>query len=198
MNKIWKQITTANHGLLWRPLVYAICQWTKFESKSQHNPTCPVHRGECMQYVNEQNLKANHNWRNMESALSVVYAICQWTKFESKSQPTACNRVSVSSVCNMSMNKIWKQITTTQGVAFCFVKCMQYVNEQNLKANHNGHALLIWCARSVCNMSMNKIWKQITTIHLPRCFRFQVYAICQWTKFESKSQRHLLACYLHL
>ncbi len=117
--------------------LYAIYQRTQSESKSQ--PFVPALRGAtvCMQSIKEHNLKANHN-------TGVWIARSSW------------------SVCNLSKNTIWKQITTAWAFQLCGHLCMQSIKEHNLKANHNGY--------------------------IARVKRRHLYAIYQRTQSESKSQ----------
>ncbi len=65
---------------------------------------------------------------------------------------------------------------------------MQSIKEHNLKANHNSYLRRIWLGKSVCNLSKNTIWKQITTRNSLYCWNQFLYAIYQRTQFESKSQ----------
>ena len=67
---------------------------------------------------------------------------------------------------------------------------MQSIKEHNLKANHNPSREGKWRCRSVCNLSKNTIWKQITTRHLEFCIHRSLYAIYQRTQSESKSQHN--------
>ncbi len=147
--------------------LYAIYQRTQSESKSQpigQPKLCPKI---CMQSIKEHNLKANHNLIYVHEGYQI-------------------------SVCNLSKNTIWKQITTSSGksgsgvvlyaiyqrtqsesksqlpliVSIPFWICMQSIKEHNLKANHNILQCIISDNSSVCNLSKNTIWKQITTVSL--------------------------------
>ncbi len=162
-NTIWKQITTIRERKLCIRPLYAIYQRTQSESKSQLN-RCPCVRYRfCMQSIKEHNLKANHNGVPLWS----------FRKF---------------SVCNLSKNTIWKQITTMGVMENSFLLCMQSIKEHNLKANHNLNRIYNAMPNSVCNLSKNTIWKQITTqLHLIH-YRQYLYAIYQRTQSESKSQ----------
>ncbi len=125
----------------------------------------------CMQSIKEHNLKANHNVTS--DFLFIPMSVCNlskntparagWNKSESKSQPK---------VCSLSSS--------------CF--CMQSIKEHNLKANHNlvcKHQIVYL---SVCNLSKNTIWKQITTGVCLVYWTGFLYAIYQRTQSESKSQ----------
>ncbi len=195
-NTIWKQITTlgddpepdaylyaiyqrtlplgrdetnlkANHNLAlcrWPGhSLYAIYQRTQSESKSQLLAVWQVQGLICMQSIKEHNLKANHNYARQ------VVAACR-------------------SVCNLSKNTIWKQITTKNGVYVWYTFCMQSIKEHNLKANHNLTSSIFEILISVCNLSKNTIWKQITTMFLGLLVTKCLYAIYQRTQSESKSQ----------
>ncbi len=142
-----------------------------------------------MQSIKEHNLKANHN-------LALVL------------------NPFLLSVCNLSKNTIWKQITTfdeynvpgttlyaiyqrTQFESksqppvkskYRFWICMQSIKEHNLKANHNLTEEWLVKFGSVCNLSKNTIWKQITTMVGSQRLVKILYAIYQRTQFESKSQ----------
>ncbi len=70
---------------------------------------------------------------------------------------------------------------------------MQSIKEHNLKANHNCEIVFISANQSVCNLSKNTIWKQITTNTIKAGDTESLYAIYQRTQFESKSQP--LRCY---
>ena len=142
-----------------------------------------------MQSIKEHNLKANHNMDKFRNQVD-------------------------ESVCNLSKNTIWKQITTTAkknimclnlyaiyqrtqsesksqpNLAYkspCLL-CMQSIKEHNLKANHNWPDETVNCQNSVCNLSKNTIWKQITTITDMNMMTLPLYAIYQRTQSESKSQ----------
>ena len=117
----------------------------------------------CMQSIKEHNLKANHN-----------NVIC-----------FNCHHVSV---CNLSKNTIWKQITTAEDNNTLKSICMQSIKEHNLKANHNDKLGNRPAQQSVCNLSKNTIWKQITTNRLEQFADLNLYAIYQRTQSESKSQ----------
>ena len=142
-----------------------------------------------MQSIKEHNLKANHN---------------RYVDFDTIG----------NSVCNLSKNTIWKQITTSnwycksrtslyaiyqrtqsesksQQDTFRWDRnkiCMQSIKEHNLKANHN--CICFWVGKdySVCNLSKNTIWKQITTLLHFQFLSLNLYAIYQRTQSESKSQ----------
>ncbi len=189
-NTIWKQITTYHLKLLFVYVLYAIYQRTQSESKSQLWPVDVMETSICMQSIKEHNLKANHNLVSLPCCLRY-------------------------SVCNLSKNTIWKQITTylsgsvkrkdlyaiyqrtqseskSQPVWFLFVShnfCMQSIKEHNLKANHNEMSLTVTQRPSVCNLSKNTIWKQITTKSYISISSACLYAIYQRTQSESKSQQ---------
>ncbi len=118
-----------------------------------------------MQSIKEHNLKANHNRVSRLAQLSHLYAIYQRTQFESKSQ---------------------------QSLLRCLIVpfCMQSIKEHNLKANHNHTVVTATIEFSVCNLSKNTIWKQITTCWDLRIWTVPLYAIYQRTQFESKSQHN--------
>ena len=69
------------------------------------------------------------------------------------------------------------------------VFCMQSIKEHNMKANHNLTTTDPVNNASVCNLSKNTIWKQITTIIVDLTPTDFLYAIYQRTQYESKSQR---------
>ncbi len=213
-NTIWKQITTVAGYLISEDTLYAIYQRTQSESKSQPR----LRLGERFHSV--CNLSKNTIWKQITTAWyqcqSVVclYAIYQRTQSESKSQPFGILYTSSGSVCNLSKNTIWKQITTIPGyestggnlyaiyqrtqsesksqqdhlVYFVSPFCMQSIKEHNLKANHNRSIVFAVRYYSVCNLSKNTIWKQITTLKNMLCQSYYLYAIYQRTQSESKSQ----------
>ena len=188
-NTIWKQITTPI-TLCWIQIpLYAIYQRTQYESKSQLIAPLSIATPVCMQSIKEHNMKANHN-------------------------ETTINIVGSQSVCNLSKNTIWKQITTVllpfidHGLLYAIYQrtqyesksqpynnrsgqqriCMQSIKEHNMKANHNYHSRPNSDRFSVCNLSKNTIWKQITTVDSNRRKSYRLYAIYQRTQYESKSQ----------
>ncbi len=143
--------------------LYAIYQRTQSESKSQLR-TLPLPKYRlCMQSIKEHNLKANHN-------------------------KTGNAFVCLFSVCNLSKNTIWKQITTILWSQIRSLICMQSIKEHNLKANHNVSGMMYLKIESVCNLSKNTIWKQITTFWVNNLSKYNLYAIYQRTQSESKSQ----------
>ncbi len=111
-NTIWKQITTDEDAQYQACDLYAIYQRTQSESKSQRVESFISVPCFCMQSIKEHNLKANHNLRMVTRRIYF-------------------------SVCNLSKNTIWKQITTTVGNVRQIIVCMQSIKEHNLKANHN-------------------------------------------------------------
>ena len=137
-NTIWKQITTFRLVVVWGKNLYAIYQRTQSESKSQHPSLDDYLFPVCMQSIKEHNLKANHNRPRSFLIVYNLYAIYQRTQSESKSQLVYPSDVN-SSVC------------------------MQSIKEHNLKANHNRSTTKWLNTLSVCNLSKNTIWKQITT-----------------------------------
>ena len=213
-NTIWKQITTFISHRFFRLTLYAIYQRTQSESKSQQQQESQQEKVVCMQSIKEHNLKANHNrircrclglssvcnlskntiWKQITTNMPrpeyepALYAIYQRTQSESKSQQIRPVPQPSNSVCNLSKNTIWKQITTQWRSGKDLRVCMQSIKEHNLKANHNPVWSLVELTLSVCNLSKNTIWKQITTIEFdPNEFR-NLYAIYQRTQSESKSQ----------
>ncbi len=167
MQSIKEHNLKANHNkpgnVMSRACLYAIYQRTQFESKSQLQLQPLVYLLICMQSIKEHNLKANHNLESSAANRAILYAIYQRTQFESKSQLT-------------------KYFNVKRSV------CMQSIKEHNLKANHNYPVLVLLIAYSVCNLSKNTIWKQITTCCLLLLTTPFLYAIYQRTQFESKSQ----------
>ena len=111
-NTIWKQITTVQAEACLLSGLYAIYQRTQSESKSQLAPLAWRNVIICMQSIKEHNLKANHNSPSWMKQMFFLYAIYQRTQSESKSQQTAGLHGQHVSVCNLSKNTIWKQITT--------------------------------------------------------------------------------------
>ncbi len=124
-----------------------------------------------MQSIKEHNLKANHNSCSNMVTFKLLYAIYQRTQSESKSQRIVNN------------------------LPACFF-CMQSIKEHNLKANHNTMLIDFRTLFSVCNLSKNTIWKQITTDSLRPRANFCLYAIYQRTQSESKSQLCRLGCFI--
>ncbi len=143
-NTIWKQITTLR--LITIPTIdlYAIYQRTQSESKSQLVRCLVFISVVCMQSIKEHNLKANHNSIKAVDLIKFLYAIYQRTQSESKSQPWKIIGMNVKSVCNLSKNTIWKQITTSIKWSYKSIVCMQSIKEHNLKANHNFSSLIVW------------------------------------------------------
>ncbi len=166
------------------------------------------------------NLSKNTIWKQITTGFSNtftfqnLYAIYQRTQSESKSQRSLSFRVDIGSVCNLSKNTIWKQITTIRKgwspkqILYAIYQrtqsesksqlfnqctswrrfCMQSIKEHNLKANHNFQGDTSLENLSVCNLSKNTIWKQITTGWLFSVRKLLLYAIYQRTQSESKSQ----------
>ncbi len=162
-NTIWKQITTAPGTYV--IVVKSVCNLSKNTIWKQI--TTPYeevnYEGICMQSIKEHNLKANHNSSLLAYFASCLYAIYQRTQSESKSQ--------------------LKRVAMPNRMV-----CMQSIKEHNLKANHNLHDTITVTLQSVCNLSKNTIWKQITTMgHHNNLGQF-LYAIYQRTQSESKSQ----------
>ncbi len=123
----------------------------------------------CMQSIKEHNLKANHNNWRPERIDYNLYAIYQRTQSESKSQLQPVNK--------------WLKLI-----------CMQSIKEHNLKANHNPSTAVFRLTISVCNLSKNTIWKQITTVMRLSWHYLTLYAIYQRTQSESKSQQKDALC----
>ncbi len=118
----------------------------------------------CMQSIKEHNLKANHN-------------------------EVMRKRFLIFSVCNLSKNTIWKQITTKRLQAvniLCLYAIYQRTQSESKSQRCSGFAAPL---ASVCNLSKNTIWKQITTPFSSIIFQFFLYAIYQRTQSESKSQQ---------
>ena len=122
------------------------------------------------------NLSKNTIWKQITTAsivtstTSILYAIYQRTQSESKSQPLNTAKYPSISVCNLSKNTIWKQITTRYDKNEEYWLCMQSIKEHNLKANHNYVSILF---------NINAL-----------------YAIYQRTQSESKSQPALAMSYI--
>ena len=92
----------------------------------------------CIQWLKDTNLKANHN----DATLDVDNDIA---------------------VFNGSKILIWKQITTRGSLILWQNRCIQWLKDTNLKANHNMLILILRKNRAVFNGSKILIWKQITT-----------------------------------
>ena len=83
-----------------------ICQRYKFKSKSQHNHYHITHVGDCVWYVKDTNLKANHNVHIRYDALVGLCLICQRYKFKSKSQHCVYHNGYYNTVFDMSKIQI--------------------------------------------------------------------------------------------
>ncbi len=169
-NTIWKQITTTKWFDIENLYLYAIYQRTQSESKSQLlRKNSALNSSVC-------NLSKNTIWKQITTPwiMGVVffflYAIYQRTQSESKSQPLFSGVLVSLSVCNLSKNTIWKQITTEMFENNLSRFCMQSIKEHNLKANHNLAIKEKFGNLSVCNLSKN------------------TPARAGWNKSESKSQ----------
>ena len=167
MQSIKEHNLKANHNLTsistLSTYLYAIYQRTQSESKSQHDRYCYWCCWICMQSIKEHNLKANHNTKICFMFLKFLYAIYQRTQSESKSQQP-------------------RRKAGNERI------CMQSIKEHNLKANHNSFVFPMDRLISVCNLSKNTIWKQITTQSVLLLALLNLYAIYQRTQSESKSQ----------
>ena len=97
------------------------------------------YKDSCIQWLKDTNLKANHNTRS-------------WLFFR------------LHAVFNGSKILIWKQITTWFSLSRCPFRCIQWLKDTNLKANHNFLAYWQSSSWAVFNGSKILIWKQITTI----------------------------------
>ena len=141
-----------------------------------------------MQSIKEHNLKANHNAVQILRHLKTLYAIYQRTQSESKSQQLGWRTTRDLSVCNLSKNTIWKQITTTnlKGVLTKHLYAIYQRTQSESKSQLYGY--LYSNHASVCNLSKNTIWKQITTCLSTSLMLLTLYAIYQRTQSESKSQ----------
>ena len=143
-----------------------------------------------MQSIKELNLKANHNcliivfqqrltvcnlsknsiWKQIttKDANGIeqirLYAIYQRTQSESKSQPTLWTYAGtldcMQSIKELNLKANHNYYQRRVGVGG---NCMQSIKELNLKANHNCPTHTMPCSITVCNLSKNSIWKQITT-----------------------------------
>ncbi len=162
-NTIWKQITTNKGVATYQNILYAIYQRTQSESKSQQNRSSGLLKSVCMQSIKEHNLKANHN--NLVTSCTVE-----------------------NSVCNLSKNTIWKQITTNISNLNSIRDL--YAIYQRTQSESKSQLLPdpVLTQMSVCNLSKNTIWKQITTFLIRFNERDFLYAIYQRTQSESKSQ----------
>ena len=188
-NTIWKQITTEDDQYFIPAALYAIYQRTQSESKSQLM---------LASFLLEKNLYAIYQRTQSESKSQLVCRICNVDllcmqsikehNLKANHNQTAWPTWARQSVCNLSKNTIWKQITTGIPKPANYEVCMQSIKEHNLKANHNHHKELPNYRHSVCNLSKNTIWKQITTHPVKGHFQFYLYAIYQRTQSESKSQ----------
>ena len=142
-----------------------------------------------MQSIKEHNLKANHNgwtiskwsrssvcnlskntiWKQITTKglettrIDSLYAIYQRTQSESKSQHRWHKKILLWSVCNLSKNTIWKQITT--GWVGMFPESTLHAIYQRTQSESKSQLMLPpkFPLPSVCNLSKNTIWKQITT-----------------------------------
>ena len=168
-----------------------------------------------MQSIKEHNLKANHNfrlvrkcegfsvcnlskntiWKQITTRVTFIersvtlYAIYQRTQSESKSQQLGMDTAGTTSVCNLSKNTIWKQITTIMAYSPRIQYLYAIYQRTQSESKSQLWLLLPISIYSVCNLSKNTIWKQITTINNVLCVRQFLYAIYQRTQSESKSQR---------
>ena len=84
-----------------------------------------------------QNLKAIHNWAEIEDLLDIVVINRKTTKFESNSQQVA-PPFKTANCCYQSQNyKIWKQFTTLSTNFTIRALLLSIAKLQNLKAIHN-------------------------------------------------------------
>ena len=212
--KIWKQFTT-------RPLEQAndqqLCsknEYTKSESNSQHEVIDNGNLEHCVQRTNIQNLKAIHNFSNLELSFSPIvfkeriYKI--WKQFTTTPSSTwrtaycvqrtniqnlkaihnyqSCFQLIVSIVFKERIYKIWKQFTTDDVLLCLAADCVQRTNIQNLKAIHNSPVPPMAQHLIVFKERIYKIWKQFTTsTWIISCLSL----LCsknEYTKSESNSQ----------
>ncbi len=137
-NTIWKQITTRSLWFLSRPDLYAIYQRTQSESKSQQQGAPPPVAIICMQSIKEHNLKANHNSMDeRQQGGTVCMQSIKEHNLKANHNESDRDPLVKFSVCNLSKNTIWKQITTVSRCRIWINLCMQSIKEHNLKANHN-------------------------------------------------------------
>ncbi len=119
-----------------------------------------------MQSIKEHNLKANHN--------------CQ-----------PLRQIFTGSVCNLSKNTIWKQITTRNKCISLLIDLYAIYQRTQSESKSQLVSSISKFLFSVCNLSKNTIWKQITTFNLISNSLRPLYAIYQRTQSESKSQLEL-------
>ena len=142
-----------------------------------------------MQSIKELNLKANHNFNDPISQYAWLYAIYQRTQSESKSQQGGAMHQSFLILYAIYQRTQSESKSQHNADGFNGIyHCMQSIKELNLKANHNWGLWRQKILNTVCNLSKNSIWKQITTKCGGRKLITKLYAIYQRTQSESKSQ----------
>ena len=90
-------------------------------------------------------------------------------------------------VFNGSKILIWKQITTANGEHRKQTRCIQWLKDTNLKANHNCIRSLRLILIAVFNGSKILIWKQITTHLTPELLPT---GCIQWLKDTNLKANH--------
>ena len=144
----------------------------------------------CIQWLKDTNLKANHNimlmlrylflavfngskiliWKQITTVSSYFswrYGCIQWlkdTNLKANHNSVCIFLLILLAVFNGSKILIWKQITTFSRRVITLFRCIQWLKDTNLKANHNHSLLLRVDVSAVFNGSKILIWKQITTV----------------------------------
>ena len=130
----------------------------------------------CYQYFQRYEMRANHNCWQIKGILDRV-------------------------VINIFKDTKWEQITTRKPVLTHSLRCYQYFQRYEMRANHNRSQSMQLKIIVVINIFKDTKWEQITTKTYMDYFGYKLLSIFSKIRNESKSQPlpcirfGLLSCY---
>ena len=167
-----------------------IPQRYEFSSKSQPCCTTLPNGAGCCWYHKGTNFQANHNKSIWLLPTYMLLLIPQRYEFSSKSQQKIINPLIENVVADTTKVRIFKQITTANGILVHNCSCCWYHKGTNFQANHNNKGTIDIMYDVVADTTKVRIFKQITTYCILLASNPELLLIPQRYEFSSKSQRN--------
>ena len=165
--------------------MFRLQKYKKFESNSQLNLGLSYPPLSCFDCKSTKNLRAIHNFIDRYMAITQLFRLQKYKKFESNSQQWTHSKTTLWVVSTAKVQKIWEQFTTLIHWNSVNAKLFRLQKYKKFESNSQLTPITLENYNVVSTAKVQKIWEQFTT----DTYWKKYYLCC----FDCKSTKNLRA-----
>ena len=170
-------------------MLFRLQKYKKFESNSQPSRIKDNSTFCCFDCKSTKNLRAIHNNKRWYCCCSEVVSTAKVQKiWEQFTTATPCLLPTISLFRLQKYKKFESNSQRSEASKAESEGCFDCKSTKNLRAIHNLTPVAMSSASVVSTAKVQKIWEQFTTERPPLLYRYTLFRLQKYKKFESNSQ----------